>query len=204
MKDELTMKMEYKKVFTKLYAPEELRRQVQELPKTEVKQKKAPFLKKLAIAAAVVLVLFFGSNGIVYASTGKTWMGYLIKPGTEEWMKLGTVENKVEACRIPEETLKQMSNDELIEAVLDYPFLVDIYLFGMEGEPVRTAAKSVYEGCDALRELLSRRDGEEALRAFRDEALRDFQKNAGKDSKEYAISEWEIDAIGTLLEVLCE
>lgn len=97
-----------------------------------------------------------------------------------------------------------MSNDELIEAVLEYPFLVDIYLFGMEGEPVRTAAKSVYEGCDALRELLSRRDGEEALRAFRDEALRDFQKNAGKDSKEYAISEWEIDAIGTLLEVLCE
>lgn len=204
MKDELTMKTEYKKVFTKLCTPEELRRKVQVLPKRETKQKKAPLMKKLAIAAAVILVLFLGSNGIVYASTGKTWMGYLIKPGTEEWVKLGTVQNKREACRIPEETLKKMSNDELIEAVLEYPFLVDIYLFGMEGEPVRTAAKSVYEGCDALRELLSRRDGEEALRAFRDEALRDFQKNAGKDSKEYAISEWEIDAIGTLLEVLCE
>lgn len=204
MKDELTMKTEYKKVFTKLYTPETLRRKVQALPKGEMKQKKAPLMKKLAIAAAVILVLFLGSNGIVYASTGKTWMGYLIKPGTEEWVKLGTVQNKREACRIPEETLKQMSNDELIEAVLEYPFLVDIYLFGMEGEPVRTAAKSVYEGCDALRELLSRRDGEEALRAFRDEALREFYENDGKDSKEYAISEWEIDAIGTLLEVLCE
>ena len=204
MKDELTMKTEYKKVFTKLCTPEDLRRKVQALPNSEKKQKKAPLLKKLAIAAAVILVLFLGSNGIVYASTGKTWMGYLIKPGTEEWVKLGTVQNKREACRIPEETLKQMSNDELIEAVLEYPFLVDIYLFGMEGEPVRTAAKSVYEGCDALRELLSRRDGEEALRAFRDEALREFYENDGKDSKEYAISEWEIDAIGTLLEVLCE
>lgn len=204
MKDELTMKTEYKKVFTKLCTPEDLRRKVQALPNREKKQKKAPLLKKLAIAAAVILVLFLGSNGIVYASTGKTWMGYLIKPGTEEWVKLGTVQNKREACRIPEETLKQMSNDELIEAVLEYPFLVDIYVFGMEGEPVRTAAKSVYEGCDALRELLSRRDGEEALRAFRDEALREFRKNDGKGSKEYEISEWEINAIGTLLEVLCE
>ena len=178
MKDELTMKTEYKKVFTKLYTPETLRRKVQALPKGEMKQKKAPLMKKLVIAAAVILVLFLGSNGIVYASTGKTWMGYLIKPGTEEWVKLGTVQNKREACRIPEETLKQMSNDELIEAVLEYPFLVDIYLFGMEGEPVRTAAKSVYEGCDALRELLSRRDGEEALRAFRDEARREFYLTA--------------------------
>ncbi len=204
MKDELTMKTEYKKVFTKLCTPEDLRRRVQALPKGGPKKKKAPLMKKLAIATAVILVLFLGSNGIVYASTGKTWMGYLIKPGTEEWVKLGSVQNKREACRIPEETLKRMTNDELIEAIMEYPFLVDIYLFGKDEEPLRYAVNSVYEGCDALRELLSRRDGEEALRAFRDEALRDFQKNAGKDSKEYAISEWEIDAIGTLLEVLCE
>lgn len=204
MKDELTMKTEYKKVFTKLCTPEELRRKVQTLPNRDTKQKKAPFMKKLAIAAAVVLVLFLGSNGIVYASTGKTWMGYLIKPGTEEWVKLGTVQNKKEACRIPEETLKQMSNDELIEAVMEYPFLVELYVYGKPGEPSRTAARSVYEGCDALRELLSRRDGAEALRAFRDEALRVLQENDGKESKEYARSQWEIDAIGILLEVLCE
>ena len=59
MKDELTMKTEYKKVFTKLCTPEDLRRKVQALPKGEMKQKKAPLMKKLAIAAAVILVLFF-------------------------------------------------------------------------------------------------------------------------------------------------
>lgn len=196
MKDELTMKTEYKKVFTKLYAPEELRRQVQELPKTETKRKSAPFMKKLAIAAAVVLVLFLGSNGIVYASTGRTWMGYLIKPGTEEWMKLGTVENKVEACRIPEETLKQMSNDELIEAVLDYPFLVNIYIFGTQSEAVYGVAEDLYEECDALRELLSRRDGEEDLRAFWEKRM----ENPPKDG----VEEFENEAIGILLKALCE
>ncbi len=196
MKDELTMKTEYKKVFTKLCTPEELRRRVQELPNAEMKQKKAPFMKKLAIAAAVVLVLFLGSNGIVYASTGRTWMGYLIKPGTEEWMKLGTVENKVEACRIPEETLKQMSNDELIEAVLDYPFLVNIYIFGTQSEAVYGVAEDLYEECDALRELLSRRDGEEDLRAFWEKRM----ENPPKDG----VEEFENEAIGILLKALCE
>lgn len=196
MKDEITMKNEYKKVFTKLHAPEELHRKVRALSTDGRSKKHSSLMKKLAIVAVVVVALFLGSNGIVYASTGRTWMGYLIKPGTEEWVKLGTVQNKREACRIPEETLKRMSNDELIEAIMEYPFLVDIYLFGPEGEPLRTAAQSVYEGCDALRELLSRRDGAEALRAYRE--------TISKDPEKYGRTEWEIDAIGTLLEVLCE
>ena len=196
MKDELTMKTEYKKVFTRLCTPEELRRKVQALPTEGRWKKKAPMMKKLAIAAAVIIVLFLGSNGIVYASTGRTWMGYLIKPGTEEWVKLGTVQNKREALRIPEETLKQMSNEELIEATMEYPFLVDIYVFGTEGEPLRSAVNSVYEGCDALRELLSRRDGEEALRAYREKVA--------KNPEESGLSEWKMNAIDTLLEVLCE
>lgn len=204
MKDEITMKTEYKEVFGKLVAPEGLHRKVRALQADGTKKRTVPLAKKLTIAAAVLLVLFLGSNGIVYASTGRTWMGYLIQPGTEEWVKLGTVQNKKEALRIPEETLKQMSNDELIEATLEYPFLVDIYLFGTQGEGVRTAAKSVYEGCDALRELLDRPDGEAALRDFWEEAREGGYNSNGKASGEDAISEWEIDAIGTLLEVLCE
>ena len=196
MKDELTMKTEYKKVFAKLSTPEELCRKVQGLPNGETKRKKAPIMKKLAIAAAVILVLFFGSNGIVYASTGRTWMGYLIKPGTEEWIKLGTVENKKEACRITEETLKQMSNEELIEAVLDYPFLVDLYVFGLHSEAVYRVAENLYEDCDALRELLSRPDGEEDLRAF-------WEKRTEKPPKD-GVEEFENEAIGVLLEALCE
>ena len=196
MKDEMTMKTEYKKVFTKLSAPEELHRKVQGLSVERTKKKKVPLMKKLAIAAAVILVLFFGSNGIVYASSGKTWMGYLIKPGTEEWKELGTVQNKIEACRIPEETLEQMSNSELIEAVLEYPFLLDICLVGLDTPGTHHAAECIYEGCDALRELLSRRDGEEALRTFWEERT--------KKTPATAREAVENDAIGALLRELCE
>ena len=196
MKDEQAMKMEYKEVFTKLRAPEELQRKVRALPTEGRLKKKAPMMKKLAIAAAVIVILFLGSNGIVYASTGRTWMGYLIKPGTEEWVKLGTEQNKKEALRIPEETLEQMSNEELLEAVWEYPFLVEVYLYGKPGEPKRTAAKSIYEGCDALRELLSRPEGKEVFRAFWEDAV----KNSEKDG----MTAWRTDAIGALVEVLCE
>lgn len=196
MKDEITLKKEYKEVFTKLYAPENLRRKIRELSGEGIRKKKASLMRKIAIAAAVIIALFLGSNGIVYASTGKTWVGYLIKPGTEEWKQLGTVQNKIEACRIPEETLEQMSNAELIEAILDYPFLVDLFLSGKPGEPSRTAVKSVYEGCDALRELLSRRDGEEALRTFWEERT--------KKTPVTAREEVQNDAIEALLKELCE
>ena len=86
MKDEITMKNEYKKVFTKLHAPEELHRKVLALSTDGRSKKHSSLMKKLAIVAVVVVALFLGSNGIVYASTGRTWMGYLIKPGTEEWV----------------------------------------------------------------------------------------------------------------------
>ncbi|MBQ8315783.1 MAG: hypothetical protein IJX95_08600 [Lachnospiraceae bacterium] len=196
MKDEITLKKEYKEVFTKLYAPENLRRKIRELSGEGIRKKKASLMRKIAIAAAVIIALFLGSNGIVYASTGKTWVGYLIKPGTEEWKQLGTVQNKIEACRIPEETLKQMSNAELIEAVLEYPFLMNIFLFGLDTPGTHHAAEGVYENCDALRELLSRRDGEEALRTFWEERT--------KKTPVTAREELENDAIGALLKELCE
>ena len=196
MKDEMTMKTEYKEVFTKLCAPEELHRKVRALSVSETKRRNLPVMKKLAIAAAMITALFLGSNGIVYASTGKTWVGYLIKPGAEEWKELGTVQNKREACRIPKETLKQMSNDELIDAILEYPFLIDIFFFGLDTPGTHHAAESVYEGCDALRELLSRRDGEEALRAF----LEERTQNPPATAEE----ELQNDAIGALLRELCE
>lgn len=196
MKDEITMKTEYKEVFIKLCAPEKLHCKVRVLSSKGTQKKRTPLMWKVAIAAAVILALFLGSNGIVYASTGKTWVGYLIKPGTEEWKELGTVQNKREALRIPKEILKQMSNAELIEAVLEYPFLVDIFFFGLDTPGTHHAAESVYEGCDALRELLSRHDGEEALRAFLEERT--------KNSPATAEEEVQNDAIRALLRELCE
>lgn len=50
-----------------------------------------------------------------------------VKPGTSEWNELIDHTQMVEACKIPEDLLHNMTTDELIETVLNYPLLMEIY-----------------------------------------------------------------------------
>lgn len=55
---------------------------------------------------------------------------YPILPGTEEWRSLDTLEDKIEACHVDEGLLASMTTPALLETVLTYPLLVNIYAFG--------------------------------------------------------------------------
>ncbi|MGN0083537.1 MAG: M56 family metallopeptidase [Bacteroides fragilis] len=145
----------------------------------------------------VVLAFCFLTNPISDTNNEYSWEDivqgesvYPIQPGTEEWEKLGTVQNKKEACRIPCTILKEMTDEELIRAVLDYPFLVEIFLV----DDHSIGAKNVYNDCDALQELLSRHTGGMVLTAFMNERA--------KVSSISADEEFENDAIRIILEEL--
>lgn len=59
--------------FREIHAPAELRRKVMNM--SERKEKKSfAWAKKLAVAAAVALTVFAGSNYVAYAMTGSTWV----------------------------------------------------------------------------------------------------------------------------------
>lgn len=59
--------------FREIHAPEDLRRKVMNM--SEQKEKKSfAWAKKLAVAAAVALAVFAGSNCVAYAMTGSTWV----------------------------------------------------------------------------------------------------------------------------------
>ena len=59
--------------FREIHAPEDLRRKVMNM--NERKEKKSfAWAKKLAVAAAVALAVFAGSNCVAYAMTGNTWV----------------------------------------------------------------------------------------------------------------------------------
>jgi len=59
--------------FREIHAPEDLRRKVMNM--NERKEKKSfAWAKKLAVAAAVALAVFAGSNCVAYAMTGSTWV----------------------------------------------------------------------------------------------------------------------------------
>ncbi len=56
--------------------------------------------------------------------------------------------------QIPEDMLSDLSTDDLIEAVLDYPFFIDVYAFNN----IQTAVDIMYDSFNGLRELTSRSD----------------------------------------------
>ena len=55
---------------------------------------------------------------------------YPIQPGTEEWAKLDSLDAKIAACKVEPELMDSMTTEVLLETVLDYPLLPNIYAFG--------------------------------------------------------------------------
>lgn len=54
---------------------------------------------------------------------------YPIQPGTEEWAKLDSLDAKIAACKVAPELMNSMTTEALLETVLDYPLLPNIYAF---------------------------------------------------------------------------
>ena len=87
---------------------------------------------------------------------------YPVRPGTDEWGMLGS-SGKYEACQIPEDTLKKMSTQALVETVLDYPRLI-IY---RAHNDMQMGFDMLVENFNGLRELYTRPDcGTEVLKVF--------------------------------------
>ncbi len=48
---------------------------------------------------------------------------------TPEWKQYTTAEERIAACRIPKEILEEMTEEQLVQAVYDFPFLVNIFVY---------------------------------------------------------------------------
>lgn len=83
---------------------------------------------------------------------------YSLKPGMEEWGQLNHGE-RVLASQIPEEILVQMSTDELVTTVLDYPCFIDMIFYNTYQDGFET----VRDNFNGLQELLKRKDSGDCL-----------------------------------------
>lgn len=87
-----------------------------------------------------------------------------IVPGTEEWDSYESLFERIDACYVPEEELKQMTTSALYETVLNYPLLVNIYAY--DGD-LRKGIDSVSKYFGGLEELFSREDALDVIRQHR-------------------------------------
>lgn len=88
----------------------------------------------------------------------KKFVGYYEYP-TEEGMKAKELEK---ACRIEQEILDSMDTDQLAQAVVDYPLLINVFAYS---GPKSSLSDAFEKECDAYRELLTRTGAKIALQA---------------------------------------
>ena len=84
---------------------------------------------------------------------------YPVARGTEEWIMLQNHAKRVAACQIPESILSRLTTEALLETVLNYPLLVDMFLWSSIDEGVNSLRRA-FNGMD---ELLNRSDLEDVL-----------------------------------------
>ena len=87
---------------------------------------------------------------------------YPITSASPEWADM-TVAEKVEMLKIPQEKLGAMTDEELIQALADYPFLIDLNVYGKSTEE---SIETMRGYCSALGELLSRNTAVDSLDGY--------------------------------------
>ena len=81
---------------------------------------------------SVILIVSFTNTALAVEALTESYTiteayQYPIVPGTAEWASFKTRMEKVAACQIPESILKNMTTEALVETVMNYPLLVDIF-----------------------------------------------------------------------------
>ena len=84
---------------------------------------------------------------------------YPVQPGTEAWASFESHQEMIDACEVPEETLRQMTTQALLESVLNYPLLGDVLAY----DDSEAGFEAMVDSFRGLEEFLSREDAAEVL-----------------------------------------
>jgi hypothetical protein len=111
-------------------------------------------MKKVLLLFFLIVSGFALANGIdveaVYSFDEK--YNYTIDLGTNDWKSLKTHQEKVEVSQIPDEILSKLTTTALLDSILDYPLLIDIYAFNTVDE----GYINVFESFNGLHEFVER------------------------------------------------
>ncbi len=96
---------------------------------------------------------------------------YKCTPDDEEWKSM-TLDEKKKNTEIRDEKLAKLTDEELIDAIKEYPFLIDLYAF----DSITDGIRHVTEECDAYKELLHRKNGARILSQYIKKSIKDPDK----------------------------
>ena len=105
---------------------------------------------------------------------------YPIDVTSDNWFDY-TVLEKNEMLRINDETLGKMTDENLVYAIADYPYLVDYLAYG---EDVLRFSKY----CSAMGELLSRETCADSLKKYSRQIIEEYKSNPREDGRSTIVS----------------
>lgn len=85
-----------------------------------------------AIAVSLLSVVPFGAHAVdsnTPSKAGQSSYVYPVVPGSKEWADFTNADQKRAVCQIPDRVLKNMSTEQLTDAVLNYPLYGDYIAF---------------------------------------------------------------------------
>jgi hypothetical protein len=117
----------------------------------------------------LILLLFVAST--VSAQEKKVAWDYPVKPGMKEWLVFKSTEEMYKAVSIPENVLKKLDTELLVQICLNYPALPVVFLFNSPQD----GFDNLYKHFNGIQELIERKDaGEFLLKQYATFSLRDF------------------------------
>lgn len=132
--------------------------------------------------ALLLCVMLFGTSLTSYASFGNmdaTDEGeldkypidepyeYPVVPGTDEWKALDNNIDKLRVCMIPEDILRRMTTEALLESLLSYPMMVNMFVW----EVPQKGYEYILRNFNGLQELVEREDFGDVLDAYSRESI---------------------------------
>lgn len=123
-------------------------------------------ISKKVFSFILLAVLFISTNTHAIAFENKTQENptqilsydYPITPGTDEWKKLTTHKQMLEAVQVPEDILENMDTQELIITVLENPMILDMYAYYTPEEGFDKGYDILCQKLNCVRELDTRSD----------------------------------------------
>ncbi len=131
----------------------------------------------LAVAICVITITVLRSTNDVNASTvtnnyigdkqelyekdkdNKWFEIYPLTPDDDSWKEIKRFDEMLDVCQIDQSRLVKMSTNELFDAVLNYPLLVNVFLY----DTIKEGIENVKKQFNGMSELLQREDFEKIL-----------------------------------------
>jgi hypothetical protein len=119
---------------------------------------------------AVLSLLTCVLNAQIAIDKKVTW-DYPVKPGTEEWKKCNSPEEIYQALQIPENVLKKIDTESLVQICLNYPATTVFHIFNTPQQ----GFDGFYKQFNGIQELMRRKDaGVYLLNKYADMSMKDF------------------------------